>query len=214
MKSLPVLAAALMLATAPLAACKIVKTKPAGEVSANDPAGDEARMAALVDKTYDSQVLPLIADKAVEAVELRKEIAAGLEAAGKAHGLRAGGAGGAWNFAIKGSGTVISSDRASRAAKLEVDTDSDGKGDVTLQIGPVIRGTALRDVAPFYDFTAFRDQIEFAKLARALNDRAVGAIKLPDGDLVGRKVDFSGALAIRSQSEALLVLPTSLTVLP
>ncbi len=41
-----------------------------------------------------------------------------------------------------------------------------------MQIGPVIRGTTLRDVLPFIDFTAFRNQIDFAELARGLNDQA------------------------------------------
>ena len=59
-----------------------------------------------------------------------------------------------------------------RAATADVDIDGDGTADATVQLGPVIRGTTLRDVQPFFDFTAFRDQIAFAELARALNDQA------------------------------------------
>ena len=85
---------------------------------------------------------------------------------------------------------------------------------LTLQLGPVIKGSSLRDVAPFYVFTDFRDQIEFAKLARALNDAAGAAIVLPVGDLVGKTITFEGAFAVLSAKDAILIVPTALTALP
>ena len=57
-----------------------------------------------------------------------------------------------------------------------------------MQLGPVIRGTTLRDVQPFIDFTAYRDQIAFAELARALNDQAYKTAleAVPRDGLVGK----------------------------
>lgn len=196
---------------AALPGCKIVKTAAPGETAADS---DEAKIASVVADTYDARLVPLIARDGADAATVLTGIAEGLDAAGAAHGHRAGGEGGSWVFAVKGAGTVTGGDRKSRAAKLEVDVTGDGKADLVLQLGPVVKGTALRDVAPFYDFTAFRDQIQFAMLGRALNDRATGALKLPEGDLVGRRVAFAGAFAVRAKGDPVLVTPVSVEVAP
>jgi predicted lipoprotein len=83
-----------------------------------------------------------------------------------------------------------------------------------LQLGPVIKGSALRDIAPFYVFTDFRDQIEFAKLARALNTTASASLALPEGDLTGKTVTFLGALSLRSATDPILIVPVSASVAP
>ena len=119
-----------------------------------------------------------------------------------------------WNFLVKGQGTVIEARRESRAATLTLDVTGDNQPDMTIQLGPVIKGTALRDAADFIVFTDYRDQIEFAKLARALNDRAHGAIRLPEGDLTGRTVRFEGATTLRTATDPILVMPTLLEIAP
>lgn len=198
-----------------LTGCKLVKNADANLASA--PAGetgDDARISALVGKTYNDKLVPLLSEKAIEVSVLKQAVATGLDAAGGKFGHRGAGDGGAWSFALKGNGTVVSSDRQSRAAHLDVDTDNDGKPDLSLQLGPVVKGSALRDIAPFFSFTDFRDQIEFAKLARVLNDHAAAAIKLPEGDLLNRKVIFTGAAALNSASDKISVIPVSLEIAP
>ena len=90
--------------------------------------------------------------------------------------------------------------------------DGDGSADVTLQLGPVIRGTALRDAMPFIVFTDFRDQIEFAKLARAMNDRASAGLEKPEGDVVGEEVSFTGVFTLRAAGDTPEIVPTELTM--
>ena len=214
MKSLSV--ALCLLAALALPGCKIVKTVAEGESAAAmaGEAGDDARIAALLDKTYEAELLPLIAAKALSPADLRDALAGGLEAAGAAHGNEGSGQGAAWNFAVKGEGRVVEANLTSRARKAMVDTDGDGKADLTLQLGPVIKGSSLRDVAPFYRFGDFRDQIEFAKLARALNDRASGALVVPEGDRVGKTVSFSGTVDLKSATDAWLVTVVTFAVAP
>lgn len=206
------LTAALALGTA---GCKLVKTGGDGkQAPAADESGDDARIAALIAKTWSAQLAPFVRSTAMDAATLRPAITADLDAAGKAHGHRGAGEGAAWNFAVKGSGKVVAADRQSRAAHADVDIDGDGEADVIVQLGPVVRGTALRDVAPFYSFTDFRDQIEFAKLGRALNDTAIKGFALPDGDLVGRTLRFAGAAAVRSAADKLTVVPLDAEIAP
>ncbi|EEW27064.1 DUF2291 family protein [Rhodobacter ferrooxidans] len=206
---MPRISAALCLVTAlALPACKIVKTAADSDAVAVDP------IAALAEQTFASQLLPLIAEKSSDVASLRTAIASGLDAAGKTHGNRGAGEGAAWNFAVKGSGKVIAANLTSRARKAELDSDGDGAADLTLQLGPVIKGTALRDVAPFYDFGDFRDQIEFAELARAINDKLSAALVVPEGDLVGKTLEFTGVVPLKSAKDAWVVTAVSVTVAP
>lgn len=209
------LAVALCLAVIAPAGCKLVKTEaPAGADGSGSADPDDILVAGIVTDTYDAKLLPLIDSKAVDAATLLADIKAGLEAAGKAHGNKGAGEGAPWAFPVKGSGKVVGEDRKSRAAKLDIDVNGDNAADLTVQLGPVVKGTALRDIAPFYVFTEFRDQIQFAKLSRALNDRAIGALNVPEASLAGATVTFSGAFSVNAPTAPVVVTPVTLGVAP
>lgn len=199
----------------PLPACKLVKTVPGGSAAeVAGEAGDDARILKLLDETLQARLLPHVAAQAQPLATLRAAITADMAAAAASHGHRGAGDGAAWNFAVSGEGRVIEANLTSRARKAMLDTDGDGTADVTLQLGPVIKGTALRDLAPFYDFNDFRDQIEFAKLGRAINDRVSAALVLPEGDLTGKTLRFTGAFDIKKPTDPWLVTVTALELVP
>lgn len=203
MKIRPLFVASLLAAS--LSGCKLVKTDHGAGPGA-DP------IAELVETTFDAKLVPALTEKAVDLATLRNSIKNDLDKAGQSQGVRVGGAGGGWNFAVKGSATVVDENRASKAATADIDLDGDGTADATLQLGPVVKGTALRDTTALYDFSTFRDQIEYAKLGRALNDKAVSKLPSVDVPLKGKKITFLGAVVIRSASEKPLVVPVSIEV--
>lgn len=190
-----------------LGACKIVPNPEPEDAAAQT---DEGRMAAQAAEIYDSRLVPYVSGKAIDWPVLATALQGGLDAAGQAHGIRPQAEGSPWNFLIKGQGTVVEANRESRGATMGLDVTGDGQTDITIQLGPVIKGTALRDAAEFIVFTDYRDQIEFAKLARALNDRAHAAITLPKGDLTGKTYRFEGATTLRTAADPVLVVPTVL----
>ncbi|MEO9901490.1 DUF2291 domain-containing protein [Nisaea sp.] len=188
--------------------CKIVENKPKSEAAIpSDQSGDAARNAARLEQTFEAKLLPLIRDGALLPGRLRTLIADDMDAAGAAHGNRGAGQGAAWNFPVRGAGVVIAAKLDTRARWVAVDVNSDGRADVKLQLGPVIRGTALRDVAPFYNFDDFRDQIEFAKLSRALNDRIKLGLTVPEGELMGKTVSFTGVAPFKKPTDDFVVTP-------
>lgn len=213
MKSISVMIVS-MLAVLALSGCKIVRTGGDANPAAAGEVGDDARITGLLDKTYATQLLPLIQSKVVEVRSFRTSLTTGLDAAGAAYGYRAISDGAAWNFAVKGMGRVLADNPQARARRVQLDTDGDGQADLALQLGPVIKGTSLRDIAPFYRFGDFRDQIEFARLGRALNDRALAGLSLSSNELVGRDVVFVGTVALRSVDDEVLVTPVVVEVQP
>ena len=95
-------------------------------------------------------------------------------------------------------GVVVDVNTGSRVGTAAVDVaPTDGRPDALLLIGPVVRGTALRDALDFIQFTDFTNQIQFADVANALNDRVL-ATTLAHVDaaarasLKGRRVQVLG----------------------
>lgn len=214
--AVPALCLALVLTG--IGGCKLIKNTPEGETNGEEGAkvsstlgGD---MNVLVEEIWGAKVLPHIRDNATALATLGPAIQADLDAAGKAHGYRPSSEGSPWNFPVSVKGAIVSAKTDTRAATADVDVNGDGEADAVLQLGPVIRGTALRDVLPFIDFTSFTDQIEFAQLSRALNTKAYETAleDLPREDIVGRQVEALGAFTMRGRGDAILITPVEITL--
>jgi predicted lipoprotein len=83
--------------------------------------------------------------------------------------------------------------------------DYHGKSLVALQVGPVMRGTALRDAVGFIQFDQFANQLQFADVANQLNERALAAAT-KDFDLaqaVGKGRNAEAALAYGRATDTL-----------
>jgi predicted lipoprotein len=92
-------------------------------------------------------------------------------------------------------GVVLDVNTNSRVGTATIDAaPADGQADALLMIGPVIRGTALRDALDFIQFTDFTNQIQFADVANALNDRVLATVigHVDTATLKGRHVQVLG----------------------
>ena len=96
---------------------------------------------------------------------------------------------------VKGVGMVTAVDRRSRVGVMLVQLVSSSLV-VAVQIGPVIRGTALRDASGFIQFSDFTNQSEYAAAGNALNESALRMVIAPVQfeTLQGRTVSFVGAV--------------------
>lgn len=195
---------------ATLSACKIVPNPDPNSEGAQVELTDAERMAIHAREIWDDQVIPAVKAHLVPLAELRAKQEQDENAAGEDHGLRPEGEANPWNFAVSGSGVIIEAKTQSRAAKLQVDTTGDGAPDVTVQLGPVIRGTAIRDAMPFLIFTNYRDQIEFAKLAGGLNAMANERLTIPETDVTGQSVSFEGVFTYKNRTTKPEIVPTTL----
>lgn len=176
------LPAALVLAVAGGAACKPWTVRPIDDTT-RGVAADSSRFdaAAYAESIWVTRV---VAAARATAIELVAGAAAAAAPAGSA-------------ALVRGTGTVVRVDTQSRVGLALVDlAPGDGRPDVALQIGPVLRGTAVRDAMPFLRFGDFANQLEFADVSNALNDRVlrsvVGGVDV--ASLGGRALSFWGAM--------------------
>jgi predicted lipoprotein len=117
---------------------------------------------------------------------------------------------------VKGSGVVSAIDRRSRVGVMLVRATGAKQVTVAIQIGPVLRGTALRDASGFIHFSDFTNQSDYAAAANALNDAALRTVLAPleIDTLQGRAVVFAGAVGRSAPREdgAIEIVPVRLEV--
>ncbi len=117
---------------------------------------------------------------------------------------------------VKGTGVVTDVNLQSRAGQAIVRIDGGAApATVAIQVGPVLRGTALRDALGFVRFTDFTNQFDFAAVANALNDRVLETVLGPVDvrGLSGQRVSFTGAVARDARAASTLeIVPVRLAV--
>lgn len=185
---------------AALGGCKVVAN--ADLKAAKAKSADEFDANGYVDKIWASKVLPDFRGRAIELGALLADVAKDPDKAGEAHGHRESD-GNPWTYEVKGEGKVVAVDAASRHAIVSVELQTAaGPRKVDLQVGPVVFGTMLRDALPFIKFGDFVNQIQYAQVSRALNDRASKGVResFDPRDVTGKTVVFYAAAVIGSDT--------------
>jgi predicted lipoprotein len=104
---------------------------------------------------------------------------------------------------VKVAGVVTEVDRRSRVGVAHLRTGTGSPVLIAIQVGPVMRGTALRDAVSFLSFTDFANQSEFAAISNALNDRVLRDVlgALDVASLQGRTVTVIGAASFAGDGD-------------
>ena len=171
--------------------------------------------AAYVDSIWAGKLIPAVMSSAVDARKLLTAMAASPADAIARHGRREPNA--PAYFIVKGTGVVTAVDTRSRVGLALVDVAPfDRRPDVSIQIGPVLRGTSLRDATGIVRFSDFVNQLQFADAGNELNSRVLKTVLEPL-DLIrlkGRTITFAGTLAAQERSDPPLseLVPVTLTL--
>lgn len=190
-----------------LAGCKVVPIPTNEERAA---LGFNAK--AFAQGLWTAKALPHFAQGAKPMPEVLQAISTDLEAAGTKYGYRAAAVGSPWSFIVSGEGTVVSKNTQSRAGTIVLALDgAQPPAEITLQIGPVIRGNAIRDSLPFITFKDFTNQLEFADAGKALTALALEGIQPSLATVAeGQRVKFTGAILLNTKSDKIIVTPVTL----
>ncbi|MBS1811927.1 MAG: DUF2291 domain-containing protein [Acidobacteria bacterium] len=192
-------------------ACKLWTIRPI-ESTEQKPAAASAQFdaAGYVASIWDSKVVPLVNEKSVELTTLLAALEADAEAAKKQYGSGDSGT----HFLVKGTGRVSRFDSASQNRTLAI-TVPNQKTEILIQVGPVFRGTALRDAVGFIQFNQFVNQLQYADVANQLHERVAASV-LKNIDLTkaqGRQVSFAGAFTLADRNK-IVITPVSLAFDP
>lgn len=190
-----------MVALASLSGCKLIAneegatTSDGVDIFFDDESFDSDKMAA---DLWDEQVIPYLNGKAGDFGEVIALVAGDPDAAGERFGYRANPDGKPWTIVARLDGTIVATKLDTRAATVDIDEDGDGTADATVQIGPVIRGTVLRDSLDFVSFGDFTNQIDYAKFGKSLNTLVNDTVlnTFPRENLIGREVSVLGVFEI------------------
>jgi predicted lipoprotein len=210
--------AALLLVAVALTSCRFIATAdvPALANAAAGHGGTPFDADKSVASIWEPKVIPYFEKKAGLFPQVRELAAKSPDEAGAKFGYRAKSEGTPWTLMVKIDGIVVAANTESRAATIDVDVSGQGKADAVVQIGPAIRGTAIRDALDFVSFNDFTNQIDFAQFGKAFNTHVYHETleKLARESLIGRKVSVLGAYPFVSTADKPLVTPVDITIGP
>ena len=123
--------------------------------------------------------------------------ALGLITAGEAH-----------VYSVEGSGTVTDVDLDTSKGSIGIDLEGyDGPIEVRAWIGTRIPSDELsvRDATGLIKFGDFREQTEYGKVAKEINQKVVANLEdLDKAGLEGKEIDFTGAFTLRTFNQPVI----------
>jgi len=161
---------------------------------------------AYVDSIWDSKVVPTVLEKATDLSTVLSAVEANPEAACIKYGHKELGA--PYNFIVKTEGQVVEVDTKSRNGLIVLKVPAyTGARPIKVQVGPVIRGTSIRDGIGFIHFSDFLNQIEHADVANELNERMLKvALKgIDPAALQGKTVSVYGVFSMGDDPNQIII---------
>ena len=186
----------------------VIRPLPGRLPAGSQPA--ESAAARFVDPIWATKVLPAIQEKAQDISKILPEIRADPTSAGQKYGRRE--ATNPYNYMVKGSGQVTEMHTESQAGTATIEIPGLGEK-VALQIGPVVRGTALRDATGAVSFNQFTNQLDYADVSKEMNARALKAAfaNMAPNSIAGKTLTFFGAFTFDPHSKSpILVTPVKI----
>jgi len=186
----------------------VIRPLPGRAQTGSQPA--ESAAAKFVDPIWATKVLPTIQEKAHDIAKILPEIRADPNTAGQKYGRRE--ATNPYNYMVKGTGKVTEMHTESQAGTATVEIPGLAEK-ISLQIGPVVRGTALRDATGAVSFNQFTNQLDYADVSKEMNTRALKAAfaSVESNSIAGKTVTFFGAFTFDAHSKSpILITPVKI----
>ena len=173
--------------------------KDEGEYSTWTKSGSEFEPVSYVEGIWDSRLVPAFKEECVDINMLFDALKTDREKAVSDYGLTKTQGAASFAFKVKGEAVVMEYDDSSRNGLLIIDlTPADGTKDTALQVGPVIKKTALRDSVDFIKFSEVGNQLQFASLADELNNKMKKVVVEPLdlANIAGKTIYFYAAFKL------------------
>lgn len=203
-KRILALALVFALACTTLTGCVKVVSLNAASDSNNTTGTDENFNAqAYIDGIFQSKAVPALKEKAVDFTKLMTEANGDLSKVGDKYGRHTE-ATSPYNFVVKGTATVTEVKTELRTGYVVLKVNGyTGKAVVKMAVGPVFKGTSIRDSIESIKFDDFRNQVTFAALSTAIHKNLTKNLftKVKASELKGKTIDFYGTFTSDQSSE-------------
>lgn len=158
-----------------------------------------------VNSIWESKLIPYMLEKAVDIDQVLVDFSKDRALAGEKYGVRSASEGCPWNYIVSGKGILTAVNTASRNGTIEIKLIP-SLTTVKAQIGPVFKGTSIRDALDFISFDDFSNQIEFAQLANTFNKRVYDdvLVKIDFVSLIDKQIEFISVFTDDGSNEILL----------
>lgn len=205
-----------------IAACAAVCVVYAGATVTVVPEGQEATLTGEVvfDPTqvatnfWKENAKDYFTKNAVDFNQLINESNGDLASLASKYGHYSMGDSGELSFVVKGTATVDVVKNKLRSGYLGIKIDGyDGDIDTRLQIGPVFKGSAVRDSISMISYKDYKNQIEWAQVSVAFHNLISEEILKPIdmNTMQGKQVEFIGCFTASSPSR-IQITPVMLNV--
>lgn len=165
-----------------------------------------------VEGIWSSKAVPDIEQNAVELPKFLTEANGKLSSVAKQYGHYSMGDKGELSYIVKGEATVTGVDQTKKAgfATLKV-SGYEGPVVVKLQVGPVYKGSAVRDCLSFIKYEDYKNQVDWAKVSQAIHDVISKDVIAPldIANLTGKTITFTGCFTVSGDKEILITPVTA-----
>lgn len=163
---------------------------------------------------WDSQALPELGKKAVDLPQFLTESNGDLKALAGKYGKYSMGTKGELSYVVKGQGKVTEVNQEKKAGFMKMQLDGyAGPQIISLQIGSVYKGSAVRDSLDFIKYEDYKNQVDWAKVSQSIHD-VIDKTVIGKQDLKamqGKTVKFVGCFSVNKPDE-ILITPVELNV--
>ena len=189
---------------------KVVQTGHEAEVTGNVAfnAADN------VSSIWTAKAIPALEKKAVDLPQFLTESNGDLKSLAEKYGKYSMGNKGELSYVVKGQGKVTEVNQEKKAGFMKVQLDGyTGPVIISLQIGTVYKGSAVRDSLDFIKYEDYKNQVDWAKVSQSIHDiinkDVVG--KQDMKTMQGKTVKFIGCFSVDKPQE-ILITPVELSV--
>ena len=167
-----------------------------------------------VEAIWESKAVPDLTENAVDLKQLLTEANGQLKSVAGKYGHYSMGDKGELSYIVKGEGTIteVDTQKKSGTATLKV-AGYDGPIAIKLQIGPVYKGTAVRDCLSFINYNDYTNQVDWAKVSQAVHETIDKDVvkKLDLANAQGKNIDFVGCFTVSSDKE-IAITPVTVNI--
>lgn len=168
-----------------------------------------------ISEIWETQITPELSQKAVELNFLLREANGDLKGLADKYGKYSTDTSDEICYVVQGTAVVNEVNQEKKTGFLKITLDDySGSEVIKIQIGPVYKGSAIRDSLDCLKYEDYKNQVEWAAVSQSIHDKiqtdVIGPLDVES--LPGKTIDFLGCFSVSNNDDEILITPVQLMV--